>query len=583
MPRRRRTTGRRGRRERARRRLALRGLAAVAVLALGVVAWWLLAGSEPAREPEALTPNDVAALPAVGGAAPDAVLPPAVDANGSGVFTMEAPSDTRSPHDGALCEGCDVVLITLCSLRKDHVSAYGSKLAETPVLDRLASEGTRFSRAYAASNFTLAGLTAVLTARFGSHTGVTGWDKGLTADVPTLPEILGHYGYTTAAFTTDAPSGFRPDYGLDRGFQHMEIYPAGRDTPDGRRRGGAIGPGGSSARPVASWLAAHDADEPVFVMFHGRTAHFPFVLSNEGAEEDPTGITQLLWDAGQTEEAARTPSAMPGMAGGTAQEGVVGLVGSDPLQDQVLRVGQPAVDRWRYEYGRAVTWADRDLLVVWEALEARGRLDRTVVVVVADHGESLNDHGELLHGDAFFDGVINVPMIVRVPGFDGPEASDALVSHVDVMPTILELVGAVPPADADGVSLVPLLKGEVEGVRGTALSEGGVVRQVGPELSGAVISPPWVLLRQQRGCGPTSEPEPPRKHGELATCLFHLDDDPQQLRSQAAARPEVVADLKARWDGFRASHEAGAEQLELSPEFVQELRENGYDFRLGAP
>ena len=66
---------------------------------------------------------------------------------------------------------------------------------------------------------------------------MTGWDKGLTVDVPTLAEVMGIYGYQTAAFTTDAPSGFRPDYGLDRGFQHMEITPPPRNSPDGRFRG----------------------------------------------------------------------------------------------------------------------------------------------------------------------------------------------------------------------------------------------------------------------------------------------------------------------------------------------------------
>ena len=573
MPRRRRTSARRGRRQQARRQRALLGLGVVAVAALGAAAWLALRDSPPSPQPQPTT-TTTTTPPAPGGL---------VEASGSGVFTHAAPTDLSDASAEALCEGCDVVLVTLCSLRRDHVSAYGDSPASTPELDLLAAKGTRFTHAYAASNFTLAGLTAVLTGRFGSSTGVTGWDKGLTADIPTLPEILGHYGYNTAAFTTDAPSGFRPDYGLDRGFQHMEIYPAGRDTPDGRRHPGDIGEGGSSAEPVAEWLAEQPTDQPLFVMFHGRTAHFPFVITDEGADEDPTGIHQLLWDAGMDQEAMRDPAAMPGMAGGTQQEGVVELVGQDPLQVRVNEVGQPAVEQWRKHYADAVTWADRDLKVVREALEARGNLDRTLLVVVADHGESINDHDELLHGDAYFQGVINVPLVISVPGLDHPEELDALVSHVDLAPTILELVGAVPPADADGVSLLPLLTGKAEEVRGTALSEGGVARQSGPYVSGAVISPPWVLLRQHRGCGPTSDDGPPRKPGEPATCLFHLEDDPLQLDSKAADHPDVVAELQGRWDAYRATQETISKQVELSPEFVEELRKNGYDFRLGAP
>ncbi len=105
---------------------------------------------------------------------------------GAGVFSTAVPEQTESAHK-ARCTDCDVVLVTVCSLRKDHVGAYGALQIDTPHMDRVAAEGMRFESAYAASNFTLASLTAVLTGRFGSTTGVTGWDKGLTADVPTPP------------------------------------------------------------------------------------------------------------------------------------------------------------------------------------------------------------------------------------------------------------------------------------------------------------------------------------------------------------------------------------------------------------
>ena len=111
----------------------------------------------------------------------------------------------------------------------------------TPHLSRIADGGFHFDTAYAASNFTLASLTSILTGRFGSSTGVVGWDKGLVSDVPTLPEILSLYGYKTAGFTINAASGFRPEYGLDRGFQRLEIIEAPSDNPDGRVPSGPTG------------------------------------------------------------------------------------------------------------------------------------------------------------------------------------------------------------------------------------------------------------------------------------------------------------------------------------------------------
>jgi len=505
----------------------------------------------------------------------ETALPPVQP--GSGVFKSPVPEETMSGQRSARCPGCDVVLVTVCSLRKDHVGAYGEVAVHTPHIDRVAAEGTRFNRAYAASNFTLASLTAVLTGRFGSRTGVTGWDKGLTVDVPTLPEILGHYGYRTGGFTTDAPSGFRPDYGLDRGFQHLEITPPPPGTPDGRHLGNTYTPG-AAARPAQDWLSKQASDQPIFLMLHTRTAHFPFVVEEPDGADDPTGITELLYVAGRA-AVPKDDIAMPGMSGGTAREGVVQIVGPDPLQVAVDAEGASAVAMWRQRYGEAVARTDPDMGALWTALAARGRLDRTIVIVVADHGESLNDHEELLHGDAFYDGVINVPLLIRVPGM-APAVQDALVSHVDIVPTVLDLVGATEPANIDGVSLVPLMSGEVEAVRGAALSEGGVARQTGPELPGAVIAPPWQMLRQRRGCGPGSRMP---TTNSIPVCLYNMDDDPNQARSVAVQHPEVTATLLARWKGFQDSAQQSGQQLDLSPAFIEELQKSGYDFRPATP
>jgi choline-sulfatase len=531
-------------------------------VALGLIGYGATRTSAPVASP--------AAAPSAPAPSGPAVRPGAL------TVTADAPGDTRAPAE-APCAGCDIVLVTVCSLRKDHVSAYGEHAGLTPAIDEVAAAGFRFDRAYAASNFTLASLTAVLTGRFGSSTGVLGWDKGLVEDVPTLPEVLGYYGYATAGFTIDAPSGFRPDYGLHRGFQRLEIVAPPRDTPDGRFLPGEPGPGGASAAPAVAWLAAAPAERPVFAMLHTRSAHFPFVVSPP-AGDDPTGILAGLWDAGNVQRAARD-RAMPGMAGGTAQEGVVEIVGKDPLQTLVEVGGEPAVRAWRDAYAAAVARMDLDVRAVLDAVAKRGR--PTIVVVVADHGESLVDHGELLHGDAYFDGVVNVPLAMSVPGFS-PRAVPALVSHVDLLPTLLELVGAVPPAGIDGKSLVPLLRGEADAVRGVALVEGGVAKSITGDLRGAVVALPWTLLRQSRGCGGPAALDPPRTPGEAATCLFDVASDPGQTANAARAHPDVVADLHGRWQAFRGSRGGDGQQLALDPAFVEQLRKSGYDFRAEA-
>ena len=521
-----------------------------------------------AREAQAMTSSAP-----MGSPAPGPVLP------GAGVYKNEKPSDTSFVSEAAVCAGCDVVLITVCSLRKDHLGVYGHPGNPSPAIDGIAKAGVRFERAYAASNFTLASLTGVLTGRYGSATGVTGWDKGLTADVPTLPGILGIYGYTTAGFTTDAPSGFRPDYGLDRGFQHMEITPPPRNSPDGRFRGGRKETAGTAAQPAVDWLASQSLESPVFMMLHTRTAHFPFVVDPPEEGADPTGVRQLLWEAGQSEAVGRANQAMPGMAGGTAQEGIVEIQREDPLQTAVNRQGSAAVDVWKAAYLEAVTLMDKDVERVLDAIAQRGR--PTVLVLVADHGESLNDHGELLHGDAFFDGVVNVPLVVSIPGVGATGSSrTALVSQVDILPTILDAVGAVPPAGIDGSSLIPLMRGSDQTPHVVVLSEGGVAKQEGDRLPGAVFSEQWTLLKQRRGCGTAGSG---LMDQGMPMCLYNVDDDPGQNRNVAASNRAVAADLLERWNGYRAAHGRIGQARTLSPAFIEELQRSGYDFSSGAP
>lgn len=548
--------------------LILKGLRPSTTISLGV--------PEPLQLPEIAegSPLPVAGpVQRVGG--------PAVQP-GAGVFSLPRPDRVEGTDSDSFCVGCDVILITVCSLRKDHLGAYGFPGEVSPAVDSLAESGVRFTRAYSASNFTLASLTAILTGRYGSATGVTGWDKGLTKDVPTLAEVLGNYGYRTGAFTTDAPSGFRPDYGLNRGFQHMEITNPPRNSPDGRFRGGTKEPLGSVAKPAIDWLNGLTGEDPVFMMLHTRTAHFPFVVDPPEDGTDPTGMLQLLWEAGQAEAAARSNQAMPGMAGGTAQEGVVEIVRQDPLQVRVNQLGQPAERVWKQAYADSVTRMDADVRELLSAIEKRGR--RTIVVLVADHGESLNDHGELLHGDAFFDGVINVPLIMSVPGLGGATGErDMIVSQVDIVPTILQLVGAVVPAGVDGVSLVPQLTGSESPAHRLVLSEGGVAKIEDGVLPGAVISDPWILIKQRRGCGLGTAQTRGASDEGMPLCLYNHELDPGQNRSVAGFESEVVSDLLERWKGYRQAHGRIGETRELSDAFIQELQRSGYDFSKGVP
>ena len=536
----------------------------------------------PATEPSLPAPPPVETPPPNNGSpptppSPSAEAPPPGDARpvvrgGVGIWNAEPPANPSSGDAAALCSDCDVVLVTMCSVRRDHVDVYTDRDL-TPNIETIAQGGYHFGTAYAASNFTLASLTAILTGRFGSATGVVGWDKGLVENIPTLPEVLGLYGYATAGFTINAASGFRPEYGLDRGFQHLEIIEAPSDNPDGRL---PTGPTGSalSAQPMVKWIRDQPASQRIFAMFHTRTAHFPFVVAPP--TDDPTGIGRLLW--GDDLEATMGDEQRPGVAGGTSVQGVG--VSTDPnrLQHALMKSGRNGLRAWRSYYAESVPRMDADLGAVIDVLKETGRWDKTIIVVVADHGESLGDHGEFLHGDGYFDSVVKVPLVIRVPGMTGnPSAIDPLVSHVDLLPTVLDLVGAVTPAGIDGRSMVPMFTNPTAKVRQTALVEGGVSWTPRDRMRGAVVSPPWTLLRQPVMCT-MGRPEPPPGPGEPFKCLFNTDTDPNQTLNQARSEPEVVNRLQARWDGYRAAKQGNVVPTAVrhDPAFKALLQKSGY-------
>ena len=529
-------------------------------------------------------------------------MPPSQGAVRSGAVDLDRPpvTDETGYRADAPCAGCDIVVITACSLRRDHVGAYGEIAGLTPAVDRIAAEAVRFDQAYSASNFTLASLAAILTGRFGSSTGVLGWGRGLPSGVSTLPEVLEKYGYRTGAFSIDAPSGLRPDYGLDRGFQRMVLIPPPRDTPDGRRAAGPIGPGAASARPAVEWIGEQSKERPIFALFHTRTAHFPFVIDDHGVADDPTGVTGALWGEGTNfldDQAGR-----PGMVGGSNRSGVV-TVASGSEMALTRKAGAAGEAVWRSTYRDAVARMDRDVAAVLDAIERRGRKDRTIVVVVADHGESLGDNGELLHGGTYFDNVVHVPLLVRVPGVT-PGSRDALAGHVDLLPTLLELVGATAPAGIDGVSLVPVLRGAAAQARSVTFVEGGATSGSDGAVFGAVVAPPHVLLHQGFPCtseflkdeappppptpsAPGSPPPPPPPGAGPAErdCLFDLSTDPEQATNLAEQQPERVRAMLALWRGYRdaVAGRSVSRDVRLDPAFVELLQRTGYDFVPGAP
>ena len=291
--------------------------------------------------------------------------------------------------------GGNVLLVTIDTLRRDRLGAYGSDRGLTPALDRIAGSGLRYTHAYSHVPMTLPAHTSILTGLAPRMHGVH--DNGsfrLDDRVPTLASVLKQAGYRTGAFVGAFVLDAR--FGLNRGFdEYDDRYPHTSDastfTFAERRAAEVVKAAGDWILGAASPLQGQAAT-PWFAWVHCFDPHAPY----EAPIEYRSG---------------RSP------------------------------------------YDAEVAYTDAMLGQLFDRLSASHALDHTLVIVTADHGESLGEHGETTHGLFAYDATLAVPLLVSGPAVprgivDGP------VAHADLLPTIVDLVGAPAPTTLDGRSLV---------------------------------------------------------------------------------------------------------------------------------
>jgi choline-sulfatase len=289
----------------------------------------------------------------------------------------------------------DVFLITIDTLRADHVHCYGYDRVKTPALDALAKDGIRFAQAFTPSPITNTSHASILTGLLpGSH-GVTDFGVPLSPAHKTLAELLRNQGYQTAAFIgavildskTLAP-------GFDRGFDFYDNFPQPPRTNSRwdriERRGMEV------VQHAQTWLSRHPTGQR-FVWLHLYDPHDPYV--------PPEPYSRVYAD---------------------------------------------------HLYDGEIAYADSALAKFIAYLKKIGRYEHSIIVVVGDHGEGLGEHNEDTHGIFLYDSTMHVPLIVKQgTEIQAGTVVSPQVMTVDILPTILELVNAPALAKTDGESLKP--------------------------------------------------------------------------------------------------------------------------------
>jgi len=394
----------------------------------------------------------------------------------------------------------NLLLVSLDTLRADGLGAWGDPGGTSPHLDRLARQGTTFRSCIAQAASTLPSHRSLFRSRPASLAD---------ADAPMLAEVLRAAGWKTVAFT--GGGNVAAELGFGRGF---DLYEEDRT-------------GLAWAVPrFAEWLAAGKR-EPFFAFLHTYDVHVPY---------DPPPP----WDALYFPEYAGP------VRGADTREicrRIRGLEGEPPS----LSVDDRR--RIRALYAAGVRYADSRIGELLRRLEEAGVAERTLVVVVSDHGEEFWDHGTVLHSHTVFQELVHVPLIARGEGPGGTLVAET-VRNLDVAPTVLDALYVAAPDTFRGESLRPRLRGD-PGRDLPAVSEMGRHK--------SILDFPWKLV--VAGAGDRA--------------LYDLRVDPGETRNVAAGHPEVVGEYRKWLAGLGAVVSELADEAP-SPELAERLRALGY-------
>ena len=441
-----------------------------------------------------------------------------------------APEPERVELEGA-AKGWNVILLTVDTLRADRLGAYGynprPERPNSPKLDAQLASGVLFEQAMAHRSETWPSLGSLLTGLYPSGHGVIENGYGFPDDLPTLPKLLHQSGYRTGAFLSNMCKANH------QGWDAFQCS-GGKD--------------GKAVQAALDWTRGLDGQKPFFLWVHLFGAHSPYYNGGDLA------IRELD----------------PGYQGplGTRKWQLNRVMSEKiPLGDRDLR-HLDAI------YDAAVMGSDRLSGSLLDGLRAAGRLDKTVVIVSADHGEELYDHnGYLFHACSVYQTTLHVPLGFSAPGLIPAGARvPQTVELIDIQPTLLSLLGVNAPAEQHGRSLVPYLERPDAGGAGKpAFSE------YGRSAIHTVVRDGWKLVDNPEGYQPVCIPDAPPDHYPIGKSeLYDLASDPGETRNLAADQPARAAELAKIIRQRFSSLKSRAGDQAVDEELRKELEALGY-------
>jgi arylsulfatase A-like enzyme len=432
----------------------------------------------------------------------------------------------------------NVILLSIDTQRADHLTSYGYEHDTSPFMDRaFARDGVVFESMVASASSTSPAHMTMFTGMQASAHGLTQGLEELAPWIGTFTESIRDAGYETGAVTEDGWLG--KQHGFARGFnEYIENRSPNIMAPTGQVD--------VTFERAKKWLERHK-DRRFFLFLHTFQVHDPF--------SPPQAYTSMFRE----------------------QRG------------EAIDDSSPWYQRWLMAYDQEIRYTDDELAGLWGTVEKLGIAEDTIFIITSDHGENFMEHGYFGHGAHLHEAVVRVPLIVHGPGIVRGRRVDELVGHVDLAPTVLELMGVdLPTRQLQGRSLLPYLRGEDDPsvARPVYFTESWAPQARVDEQHFEPFLPPAFsarrgmlkLARYATGDGFTFE-------------AFDLARDPGERRNLWRSDRERFAELALRLESYEGAMHAFRERLEgadvgggasepkavgLDPEQEEKLKALGY-------
>jgi arylsulfatase A-like enzyme len=353
------------------------------------------------------------------------------------------------------CEDCNVIIVSMTSVRPDHMSAYKYPRKTTPNIDKLTENGILFTNAFSQAARTVAGGLSLHTSQYPyTHNVMDHWftKKNLNKKSKTLAEILKENNYKTAAFT--GGGHYNGVFGFDKGF---DIYEDSKIFI-------GIEP---NIKEAVSWIEKNKNNK-FYLFLQGFDAHCPYnppsPYNEKFTNKNESDIDHSIcyWSYKDTKPIKKEGEELFPLRTVINWKGTTGTEVEGAWQEILFK--KQDINNLKNLYDSEIYYTDYLLKNIFDSITDLKIDDKTIIIITSDHGELLGEHGRFMRGGhsngIYYDESIRIPLIIKSPEIKKNLKIDSLVQIIDIVPTILSFLNIPIYSEMEGKSLIPLIRGD---------------------------------------------------------------------------------------------------------------------------